>query len=55
MSAEEQAIAPTLDTKQLYDEECENLSKYRKKDMTSDLYVLINNLKEKKNLKEFIE
>ena len=56
MSAKEEAFGSTiLKEKNAYDEECENMLKSRKKDMTSDLYGLITNLKEKKNIKEFIE
>ena len=55
MSEIEGIMAPTFNAKQIYDEECENLLKARKKDMTSDLYVLIHNLKEKKDMKEFID
>ena len=40
---------------QLYKEETERLLKSRKEEMISDLYKIINNLKEKKDINEFIE
>ena len=39
----------------LYKEETERLLKSRKEEMISDLYKIINNLKEKKDINEFIE
>ena len=55
MSLVEQALAPTINASQIYNEELLNLSKSRKKDLTKDLYSLINNLNEKKNINDFIE
>ena len=43
------------DKKTLYKEEIENLLKSRKKELSSDIYGIINNLKQKKDIQEFIE
>ena len=56
MSEEQKNVYPSIFKKSmLLNEEKTNLLKSRKKDMTSDLYSIINNLKEKKDIDDFIK
>ena len=56
MSDEQKNVYPSIFKKSmLLNEEKTNLLKSRKKDMTSDLYSIINNLKEKKDIDDFIK
>ena len=53
---EEEEYLPLLKNKKtLYMEETDNLLQSRKREMASDLYGIVENLKSKKNITEFIE
>ena len=52
---EEEYLPLLKNKKTLYMEETDNLLQSRKREMASDLYGIVENLKSKKNITEFIE